>query len=115
MTEPISPSKMTPWGQPDSVEQIAEGITFYSTPSHGGFHLSPERMQEMPEHLRRCSYTGDAFFEEDCSFCAVILSFPEFFPEEDRKVAQFTYDAVYAGKVEQVQSVVASADQGRTV
>jgi hypothetical protein len=86
------------------VKEIAPGITWYSTPSHGGFHLSPERMQAMPEHLRACSFTRDAWFEEDCSWCGVVLAFPEYFSDEEKQAAQFTYDAVYKGKVD-VKSV----------
>jgi hypothetical protein len=105
---------MTPWGVPDSAKRIAEGITFYSTPSHGGFHLSPERMAAMPEHLRACSFTKDCWFEEDLSWCAIPLAFPEYYPEEDRKVAQMVYDLIYAVKVE-VKSIVPGAEQGRKV
>ena len=91
-------------------ERIADGITWYSTPSHGGFHLSPERMQSMPEHLRACSFTMNAFFEEDTSWCAVVLAFPECFPENDRKVAELTYDTVYRGKLTGVNAVAANAN-----
>src|SRR3990167_6057716 len=35
--------KDTPWGIADHRERIADGIDFYSTPSHGGYFLSPER------------------------------------------------------------------------
>ena len=31
----------TPWGVADTVKEIAPGISLYTTPSHGGFHLSP--------------------------------------------------------------------------
>jgi hypothetical protein len=101
----------TPWGISDSAEQIAGGITFYSTPSHGGFHLSPERMQAMPEHLRACSYTKNESFEEDCSWCAVALAFPEYFSKEEKQAPLWTYEAVHRGKVE-VQCVEANAAQG---
>jgi hypothetical protein len=103
------PPAETPWGHPDTIKQIAEGITWYSTPSHGGYHLSPERMQAMPEHLRNCSFTRDHWFEEDCSWCAVVLAFPEHFPEEDQKVAQLTYETVYAGKLTGVGAIAANA------
>ncbi|HZZ77117.1 MAG TPA: hypothetical protein VFE62_01280, partial [Gemmataceae bacterium] len=74
----------TPWGMSDRVHQVAQGITFYETPSHGGFKLSPERMEAMPEHLRECSFTGNEFFEEDCSWSAVVLAFPDCFSDDDR-------------------------------
>jgi hypothetical protein len=99
------PPAETPWGHPDTIEHIAEGITWYSTPSHGGYHLSPERLQAMPEYLRNCSFTKDQWFEEDCSWCAVVLAFPAHFREEDQKVAQLTYDAVYGGKLAGIHAV----------
>jgi hypothetical protein len=101
---------MTPWGVADTVKPIADGIVFYATPSHGGFCLSPERMQAMPEQLRACSFTGDNWFEEDCSWCAVVLAFPEHFPVEDQKVAQMTYDLIYQGKLAQVNAVTKNAN-----
>jgi Domain of unknown function (DUF7007) len=89
----------TPWGQSNHAEQIAPGITFYGTPSHGGFCLTPERMQAMPEHLRRCSFTKDHWFEEDCSWCAVALAFPDCFPPDAVAAARRTYDAMYRGRL----------------
>ena len=71
---------MTPWGAPDTQTVIAEGIIAVSTPSHGGIWISPERFAEMPEPLRKCSFTKDNWFEEDCSWCAVALTWPKFFP-----------------------------------
>lgn len=104
------PPAETPWGHPDTIEQIAEGITWYSTPSHGGFHLSPERMQAMPEHLKACSFTADHWFEEDCSWCAVPLAFPDCFPTDTLDAARRTYDSVYRGKLTGVRAVAAKAN-----
>ena len=66
----------TPWGKPDTQTVIAEGIIAVTTPSHGGIWLSPERLAEMPEHLRSCSFTHDNWFEEDTAWCAVALTWP---------------------------------------
>lgn len=66
-----------------------------STPSHGGYILSPERMQAMPAELRGCSFTKDNNFEEDCSWCAVVLAFPLYFDLEQFKAAQKMYDCCY--------------------
>ena len=85
----------TIWGKADSVRTVATGIVFVSTPSHGGYILSKERMDEMPEQYKVCSYTKNNCFEEDCSWCAVVLAFPQYFPAEQLEAAQQTYFYFY--------------------
>lgn len=67
----------TPWGQSDDSTQYARGIVFYSTPSHGGFHLSAGRLAKMPEHLRSLSGYPDGWYEEDCDWAAVAYMFAD--------------------------------------
>lgn len=50
----------------------------------------------MPEHLRACSYTKDHHFEQDCSWCAVVLTWAEFFSVDDYNKACAMYDNWYA-------------------
>ena len=88
----------TPWGKPERTITVAKGIKWISTASHGGYWLSHERMLQMPEHLRKCSYTGDNFFEEDCSWCAVVLAFPYVFGAQDYAQAKSIYENFYAKK-----------------
>ena len=66
--------KNTPWGKPQNVETIAEGINFYSTASHGGYHLSHARMNQVPIYLQN-TFAGGAWFEEDCDWSIVALVF----------------------------------------
>ena len=68
----------TPWGQSDFKTVIAEGITSYSTPSHGGIHLSAKRQAEMPDILR----IDSGWYEEDCDWCLVAITFPQYFIKE---------------------------------
>jgi hypothetical protein len=78
-----NPSTHTPWGRPDTITEIAPGITFYSTPSHGGYHLSPARIASMPKPLRDFQpFAGPGFYEEDCDWSIVCLAFPQFFPAD---------------------------------
>lgn len=84
-----------PWGAAQTRRTIAEGITFVTTAGHGGYILSKERYEEMPEHLKACSFTGDQFFEEDCSWCGVVLAFPQFFDSSTQEIAKRTYAAYY--------------------
>ena len=43
---------VTPWGVAEDAVEVAPGITRYDTPSHGGYHLSEERLAQMAEDLR---------------------------------------------------------------
>jgi hypothetical protein len=63
---------------------LPRGITFRSTPSHGYWILSAEKLAEMPEALqtRTAFYRGDGSFEEDLEYNRIILAFPESFPAE---------------------------------
>ena len=65
----------TPWGRSQHQETIAEGIVSYSTASHGGIKLSPERQAKMPKPYLR----EDGWYEEDCDVAFVMVTFPECF------------------------------------
>ena len=68
----------SPWGTPDHVLPVAEGIAFVTTPSHGGYRLSSERLAAMPEHLR-IDRLNTGWFEEDCDAAMVAVTFPKYF------------------------------------
>lgn len=65
----------TPWGTAQLEHEHAPGIVFYSTASHGGYHLSTERYAEFCEipHFSHWSQ----WLEEDCEACLVYLRWPE--------------------------------------
>lgn len=65
----------TPWGEAQSVQELAPGITIVDTDSHGGVRLSPERNAAIPAALRRSS----RWYEEDCDLSIVASQFPEAF------------------------------------
>lgn len=72
----------TPWGTPQQSKQIADGITWYSTASHGGFHVSARIKASMPEPYRSIkTFAGGNWYEEDCDWSIVALAFPEYFPD----------------------------------
>lgn len=100
----------TPWGMSDSTKQIADGIIWCETPSHGGIWLSPARMAEMPTHYKVCSFTNDNWFEEDCSMAAVVLAFPQFFTTDNVRQAQAMYNSMHSkqtGHTETIASPIA--------
>jgi len=70
----------TPWGNAQQTDTIADGITWVSTASHGGFILSAERRAAMPKSLREfATFAGGNAYEEDCDAAIVIAAFPECF------------------------------------
>ena len=90
------PSRRSPWGRIQNVNRVANGISWISTARHGGFRLSKTRYESMPENLKACSFTGDQFFEEDSSWCAVVLAFPQYFNADQTLSAAMTFNKYYA-------------------
>lgn len=73
-------SKSTPWGVSDYARTQAPGITWHSTPGHGGIELSAARLAAMPASLRSFKpWAGAGWFEEDCDWSIACLAFPEAF------------------------------------
>lgn len=68
----------TPWGTADYSKRIARGIMSYSTPGHGGIHVTPRILEMMPEELR----IESGWYEEDCDWCLVAVAFPLMFKDE---------------------------------
>jgi hypothetical protein len=92
----------TPWGNSDFSERKALGIWWYSTPSHGGYHVIGAALDKIPMEWRRASFNGQGlrgWFEEDCDWCMVALTFPELFTAAVVKQAQGTFDYWIAKKL----------------
>ena len=68
-------STSTPWGKADYVKKYAAGIIWYSTPSHGGFHVCPTKNLQIPEYMREAG----GWYEEDCDWAIVATIFPAAF------------------------------------
>jgi hypothetical protein len=84
----------TPWGVAESATVFAPGIVFYTTASHGGFYLAPERnaalLAKFPGFRRFSGSVG--WYEEDCDWSAVALAFPDAFPGVNQTEAQGVFD-----------------------
>jgi len=65
----------TPWGMSDFANQIIPGVTFYSTPGHGGFKIEAKLNKQIPDLLRK----KNGWYEEDCEWAipAYFLRFDE--------------------------------------
>ncbi len=98
----IKTPKATPWGHADIIHPVADGVVFVSTPSHGGYWLSDDRLAKIPNHWRLARYrpsSDSPWFEEDCDWVLVALTFPGLFPAEAAEPAKRTFDATHAPKL----------------
>jgi hypothetical protein len=92
----------TPWGTAQDTNEIAEGITFYSTAGHGGMKLSPERHAKVQKKFPNFkTFAGGAWYEEDCDVMAVVATFPECFKAETvaECIEMVRKDEKYFGKM----------------
>lgn len=72
----------TPWGPSQQRVLIADGITRHHTASHGGVHLSVDRMLTFRSIFPLAQlWAGSPWFEEDCDAALVELAFPEHFTD----------------------------------
>ena len=108
-TEPVVsecaalPPVHSPWGSPDEIRIIADGIWFVGTPSHGGFWLSPERNALVPVAWREATWAKmglQGWYEEDQDAWLVVLTFPEGeLADADRQEqARYFFDHAFAPK-----------------
>jgi hypothetical protein len=70
----------TPWGGADYKRNVGRGITFYGTPSHGGFFVPVAELRKWPAPLRAIvPFAGRQWFEEDCDWAIVVAGSPDLF------------------------------------
>ena len=89
------PNAESPWGTPTDFQRVTDGILWINSASHGGYVVSREMYDKMPDHLKACSFTNDQYFEEDLSWCAVVLAFPQHFGTGLCAAARETYERFY--------------------
>lgn len=73
--------KRTPWGESDGYErEFAPGLILFSTPSHGGFWVGPERNKVITDRFPGFKpFAGPGWYEEDTDWAIVVVCFPEYF------------------------------------
>ena len=64
--DPGPPRLRSPWGDVQFKEQIALGVTFVATGSHGGLMLDADTQSRLPREVRDCFINGHGWAEEDC-------------------------------------------------
>lgn len=77
-------SASTPWGGLQMAVVYAEGVVAHMTSGHGGFHLSADRNAKVHPLLRK----DTPWYEEDCEWAIVAVSFPDLFTAYERSMAE---------------------------
>ncbi len=73
---------ITPWGPAHTATDYGQGVTFYTTAQHGGFHLSEEALARMAKPLDSLgTFAGPGWYEEDADWSLVAVSFPDLFDD----------------------------------
>lgn len=83
----IDAPKRSPWGVVQYSSAIGtEGMFIVSTAGHGGIKVPAALNKRIDATWRK----DKGWYEEDCEWAIVAVSFPESFPEESVKQAHFT-------------------------
>lgn len=91
--------KMTPWGKSQGHVIYGEGVVSYYTSGHGGFKVCPSQLKKMHPALRSLGSAG--WFEEDCAWAAVALTFPHLFSEDNLVSAKRTLATFFPKEYEE--------------
>jgi hypothetical protein len=69
----------SPWGTIDHVTKIVAGVSFVSTPGHGGIRVAEGKARLMSEAARKKAIRQGSyyFFEEDCDYAIALIEIPE--------------------------------------
>jgi hypothetical protein len=74
----------SPWGPSQDTHSYAPGIVQVWTASHGGIHLTPELNAEVNPAWRN----ANGWYEEDCEWAIVALTFPQHFQQVEGMLAE---------------------------
>jgi hypothetical protein len=79
----------TPWEEIDYATIYAPGLVQLVCAAHGGFRVSKELVEQMPEVLRvRIEDDGFGWYEEDEKWSLVFLGLPQFFTAREQRQAR---------------------------
>lgn len=99
----------TPWGSSQGATWFADGIICHSTASHGGFELAAYRNAQIP--IARRSASG--FYEEDCEWAIVAVTFTGFFTDREQRLADQTMRDWHPDVWEELNGRELSPDESR--
>jgi hypothetical protein len=99
----------TPWGTSQGATVYADGVTVHSTAGHGGFHLSAERNGRVNPSLR----ARDGWYEEDCAWAVVAITFPHLFTSFERRCAERTIKDTWPDAWEAISGTLLEPGESR--
>ncbi|WP_342585718.1 DUF7007 domain-containing protein [Agrobacterium bohemicum] len=80
----------------------ADGIVFHMTSGHGGLHLSADRNTKVHPLLRK----DTPWYEEDCEWAIVAVTFPDLFTAYERPMAEKTVRNIWPDAWEMIHGCV---------
>lgn len=92
----------TPWGVSQGATVDTEGVESHSTAGHGGFNLLAERNRMVHPLLR----AEGGWYEEDCAWAIVAITFPDLFTSFERRCAERSIKNSWPGAWETISGVV---------
>ena len=60
------PPTNTPWGEPQQIEDLGQGLYFISTAGHGGLHIGVPIQKRLPRRVGQLLLNGTQWAEQDC-------------------------------------------------
>ncbi len=69
----------TPWGPSQTQKTLGNGVVQVTTAGHGGIHLDVARNRQVHPAWRQ----ADGWYEEDCDWAIVAVTFPNLFTEQN--------------------------------
>lgn len=100
----------TPWGSSQLATIYGPGVVAHSTAGHGGFHLSADRNRLVELALRKDS----PWYEEDCEWAIVALTFPDLFTAYERKCADETIRHSWPETWERIHGRILASGESRS-
>ncbi|XAI97217.1 hypothetical protein [Dolichospermum phage Dfl-JY45] len=94
-----------PWGVIEEVTDVAPGIVFVTTSTHGGYRLSPGRVSAIDP---RWGVSGP-WFNEDDEWAIVALTFPEAFAAAAAEAVEHAHAIARAWKPDAYEAVTGRA------
>lgn len=91
----------TPWGTAQTEHKLADGVTVVTTASHGGIKLDAAHNRKVHPAWRQ----PGGWYEEDCDWAIVGVTFPNLFPEAHRIDAHRSTKDWHPDEYEQVFGV----------
>ena len=83
----------TPWGAAQTTKKIADGLWQVTTAGHGGIYVDYDLRGKL--RAQGTPYSGNGWFEEDCDWAIVALSFPQHFDAKTLEAARKTAGSEY--------------------